>query len=161
MSNTYDVVEISTSFNRGIKQLLLLMGQTITNNLFFDSVKRKIKIVIDTDPLFLLEEGGKYLFNYRNYIKNDDFDNLILNTDNLINKEDRNLLIEQAENTPEETVANVKTIIYILREKWVSYIQTENDSLEVKIKKKSEQETIKNIIKKLLSEYCKYLTTKH
>ncbi len=156
----YDIVEISTSFNRTIKQLLLLMSQTITNNLFFESVKRKIKIIIENDPLYLLEEGGKYLFNYRDYIKNDDFDNLILNSDNLIKSEDKELLIKEAEKTSEDTVNNIKNILIILREKWISYIENENDTKEIIHKKKSEKDIIKRIIKKLLSEYCKYLTIK-
>jgi hypothetical protein len=156
----YDIVEISTSFNRTIKQLLLLMSQTITNNLFFESVKRKIKIIIENDPLYLLEEGGKYLFNYRDYIKNDDFDNLILNSDNLIKSEDKELLIKEAEKTSEDTVNNIKNILIILREKWISYIENENDTKEIIQKKKSEKDIIKRIIKKLLSEYCKYLTIK-
>jgi len=156
----YDIVEISTSFNRTIKQLLLLMSQTITNNLFFESVKRKIKIIIENDPLYLLEEGGKYLFNYRDYIKNDDFDNLILNSDNLIKSEDKELLIKEVEKTSEDTVNNIKNILIILREKWISYIENENDTKEIIQKKKSEKDIIKRIIKKLLSEYCKYLTIK-
>lgn len=158
--NQYDIVDISTSFNRTVKQLLLLMSQSITNNLFFDSVKRKIKIIIDKDPLYLLEEGGKYLFNYRDFIKNDDFDNLIFNTDNFIKNEDKELLIKEAEKITTDTVNNIKTILYILRDKWASYIENEDDTNEIKLKKISEKNMIKRIIKTLLSEYCKYLTIK-
>lgn len=158
--NQYDIVDISTSFNRTVKQLLLLMSQSITNNLFFESVKRKIKIIIDKDPLYLLEEGGKYLFNYRDFIKNDDFDNLIFNTDNLIKNEDKELLIKEAEKITTDTVNNIKTILYILRDKWASYIENDDDTNEIKLKKISEKNMIKRIIKTLLSEYCKYLTIK-
>jgi hypothetical protein len=158
--NQYDIVDISTSFNRTVKQLLLLMSQSITNNLFFESVKRKIKIIIDKDPLYLLEEGGKYLFNYREFIKNDDFDNLIFNTDNLIKNEDKELLIKEAEKITTDTVNNIKNILYILRDKWASYIENDDDTDEIKLKKMSEKNMIKRIIKTLLSEYCKYLTIK-
>jgi DNA mismatch repair protein MutS len=43
--------------------------QTITNNIMFDTMKRRVKIVIDTNPLLLLQEGGPYIFEYRDYIQ--------------------------------------------------------------------------------------------
>lgn len=143
--NSYDVVTISTTFNRSVKQLLLIMNESIDRNIYFDSVKRKINLVIDTDPLFLLEEGGRHLFKYRDHIKNNNFDELILNTDNIINENDREYLIQEARNNITSDTANLETIISILRNKWVSYSE-------------QEKKIVKNIIRRLLSEYCKYLT---
>ena len=80
----YNIVDISCSFNKSIKQIINCIDMTINNNIMFDTMKRRIKIIIDTNPLLLLQEGGPYIFEYRDYIKNDKFDDLFLNTENIL-----------------------------------------------------------------------------
>ena len=143
--STYDIVDISCKFNKVIKQLLLIMDGSISNNIVFDTVKRKIKIAIDTNPLHLLQEGGIYIFKYRDLIKDDKFDELFLNTENLIKDEDADSIKEISKGLSKESTDGIDALIGILIELWKSYGN-------------QEKKIIKKNIKILLSEYCKYLS---
>ena len=142
---SYNIVDISCKFNKVIKQLLLIMEGSISNNIVFETVKRKIKISIDANPLILLQEGGIYIFKYRDLIKNDNFDDLFLNTENLIKDDDMNSIKELSSNNSKEANDGIQSLINILRELWKSY-------------NNQEKKIIKTNIKILLSEYCKYLS---
>ena len=52
----YNIVDIANSFNKSIKQIINCIDMTITNNIMFDTMKRKVKIAIDANPLLLLQE---------------------------------------------------------------------------------------------------------
>lgn len=141
----YNIVDISCKFNKVIKQLLLIMDGSVKNNIIFDTVKRKIKISIDANPLMLLQEGGVYIFKYRDLIKNDEFDELFLNTENLIKNDDMDSIKKLSGDMSKETTDGVDALIGVLRNLWTSYgVQ--------------EKKIIKKNIKTLLSEYCKYLS---
>ena len=58
----YNIVDISQKFNKSIKQLILIASDTVNDNLVFDALKRKIKIVMDANPIILLQEGGVHVF---------------------------------------------------------------------------------------------------
>ena len=77
MSTTYDIVDISEKFNKNIKKLINIMNASISNNILFDTIKRRTKLVIDNNPLYLLEEGGVHIFKYREYIKNENIEELL------------------------------------------------------------------------------------
>jgi hypothetical protein len=142
---TYDIVDISCKFNKTIKQLLLIMEGSISNNIIFDTVKRKIKITIDTNPLYLLQDGGVYIFKYRDLIKDEKFDDLFLKTGELIKDDDKESIDELSKGFSKESTEGIDALIGILRDLWKSY-----GNQEKKIVKKN--------IKILLSEYCKYLS---
>jgi hypothetical protein len=142
---TYDIVDISCKFNKVVKQLILFMDGSISNNIIFDTVKRKVKIAIDANPLHLLQDGGVYIFKYRDLIKDDKFDELFLNTENLIKDEDKDSIKELSKGLTKESTDGIDTLIGILRELWKSYGN-------------QEKKIIKKNIKILLSEYCKYLS---
>lgn len=141
----YNIVDISCKFNKVIKQLLLIMSGSVNNNIIFDTVKRKIKIAMDANPLHLLQEGGVYIFKYRDLIKNDQFDELFLNTENLIKDDDMDSIKEISGTMSKESSDGIGALIDILRNLWKSYGQ-------------NEKKIIKKSIKILLSEYCKYLS---
>jgi len=143
--NTYDIADISTKFNKVIKKLINIMDSSIHNNILFDTIKRKIKIAIDSNPLLLLEEGGIYIFKYRDYIANDQFDELFLNTEQLIDKTEQEVIDKYTKNNSDDSNKNIEMLINILRDLWKGYT---ND----------EKKIIKKNIKTLLSEYCKYIS---
>ncbi len=143
--STYNIVDISCRFNKVIKQILLMMDSSINNNIIFDTVKRKIKLSIDANPLMLLQDGGVYIFKYRDLIKDDKFDELFLNTENLIKDDDISSIKEISDGMSKESCDGIDTLIKILRELWISYGN-------------QEKKIIKKNIKILLSEYCKYLS---
>jgi len=139
----YDIVNISTTFNKSIKNLINIMNESIHNNVMFDTIKRRVKIVIDTNPLLLLQEGGVYIFKYRDYIKNDQLDDLLLNPSSILND---NAEIKEYIDNNESDSNNINMLLNLLKDIWVNY-------------DKSEKKIIKKNIKILLSEYCKYLST--
>jgi hypothetical protein len=141
----YNIVDISCKFNKVIKQLLLIMESSVSNNIIFNTIKRKIKISIDANPLLLLQEGGVYIFKYRDLIKDDKFDELFLNTEELIKEDDMGSIKEFSDSMSKESNDGIGSLIKILRELWTLYA-------------KDEKKIIKKNIKTLLSEYCKYLS---
>ena len=141
----YNIVDISCSFNKSIKQIINCIDMTINNNIMFDTMKRRIKIIIDTNPLLLLQEGGPYIFEYRDYIKNDKFDDLFLNTENILKDTIKNDIKECSTNLGNEESNNILNLLLILRDAWKNYSD-------------KEKKIIKQNIKVVLSEYCKFLS---
>jgi hypothetical protein len=141
----YNIVDISSSFNKAIKQIINCIDMTITNNIMFDTMKRRVKIIIDTNPLLLLQEGGPYIFEYRDYIKNDQFDELFLNTENILKDNVKNEIKECSDNLGKEESNNIMSLLLILRDAWKHYSD-------------KEKKLIKKNIKMILSEYCKFLS---
>jgi hypothetical protein len=141
----YNIVDISSSFNKSIKQIINCIDMTITNNIMFDTMKRRVKIIIDTNPLLLLQEGGPYIFEYRDYIKNDQFDELFLNTENILKDNIKNEIKECSDNLGKEESNNIMSLLLILRDAWKHYSD-------------KEKKLIKKNIKMILSEYCKFLS---
>ena len=141
----YDIVDISSGFNKSIKQIINCIDMTITNNIMFDTIKRRVKILIDTNPLLLLQEGGPYIFEYRDYIKNDQFDELFLNTENILKDNVKNEIKECSNNIGNEESNNILNLLLILRDAWKNYSD-------------KEKKLIKKNIKIVLSEYCKFLS---
>jgi hypothetical protein len=141
----YNIVDISSSFNKSIKQIINCIDMTITNNIMFDTMKRRVKIIIDTNPLLLLQEGGPYIFEYRDYIKNDQFDELFLNTENILKDNVKNEIKECSDNLGKEESNNIMSLLLILRDAWKHYSD-------------KEKKLIKKNIKMILSEYCKFLS---
>ena len=141
----YNIVDISCSFNKSIKQIINCIDMTINNNIMFDTMKRRIKIIIDTNPLLLLQEGGPYIFEYRDYIKNDKFDDLFLNTENILKDTIKNDIKECYTNLGNEESNNILNLLLILRDAWKNYSD-------------KEKKIIKKNIKVVLSEYCKFLS---
>ena len=141
----YNIVDISCSFNKSIKQIINCIDMTINNNIMFDTMKRRVKIVIDTNPLLLLQEGGPYIFEYRDYIKNDKFDDLFLNTENILKDTVKDEIKECSTNLGNEESNNILNLLLILRDAWKNYSD-------------KEKKIIKKNIKVVLSEYCKFLS---
>lgn len=141
----YNIVDIANSFNKSIKQIINCIDMTINNNIMFDTMKRKVKIVIDANPLLLLQEGGPYIFEYRDYIKDDKFDDLFLNTENILKDNNKNEIKECSNNLGDEESNNILNLLLILRDAWKNYSD-------------KEKKIIKKNIKIVLSEYCKFLS---
>lgn len=141
----YDIIDISTKFNKTIKQLINILENIAPNNALIDTIKRKVKLSIDANPLMLLNDGGAYIFEYRDYIKNGQLNELFLNTENIIKEEQKNLLDGYSNTISSEENKNIKQLLLFLRDSWVNM-------------NASEKKIIEKSIKTLLSEYCKMLT---
>ena len=145
MSTTYDIVDISEKFNKNIKKLINIMNASISNNILFDTIKRRTKLVIDNNPLYLLEEGGVHIFKYREYIKNENIEELLLNFDQVI-KSDNDA--NQYLNNNQDESQDIKQLLGMLKDICVKY-STE------------EKKIINKLFKVLLSEYCKFLSLRN
>jgi hypothetical protein len=141
----YDIGDIAKKFNKTIKKLVNLMNESISNNILFDTIKRRTKLIIDSHPLFLLEEGGSQLFVYRDYIKDNRFEDLLNNSNDLIQN---NESIQEYINNGDVSPKDINMLLNLLQEIWIKY-----DDDEKKI--------IKKLLKTLLSEYCKFITIKN
>ena len=141
----YDIVDISTKFNKTFKQLLNILDNIVPNNTIVDTIKRKAKVSIDANPLLLLEEGGGYIFQFRDYIKDNRFDDLFLNTENVINDTQKNAFDTISGEVVSEENKNVHKLLMILRDSWSRM-------------NASEKKIIEKNIKTLLSEYCKMIS---
>jgi len=141
----YDIIDISTKFNKTIKQLINILENIAPNNAIIDTIKRKVKLSIDANPLMLLNDGGAYIFEYRDYIKNGQLNELFLNTENIIKEEQKNLLDGYSNTISSDENKNIKQLLLFLRDSWTNM-------------NPSEKKIIEKSIKTLLSEYCKMLT---
>ena len=94
------------------------MNSSISNNILFDTIKRRTKLVIDNNPLYLLEEGGVHIFKYREYIKNENIEELLLNFDQVI-KSDNDA--NQYLNNNQDESQDIKQLLSMLKDIWVKY----------------------------------------
>jgi hypothetical protein len=140
----YDIGEVADNFNKNIKKLILILNQSLENNILFDTIKRRTSLIIKSHPLFLLEEAGPQIFQYRDYIKSES-EELFLNLeDTVLNHDQMQDYIKDNQNDKDSIILLLK----LIKDIWIKY-----DNKEKKI--------IQKVLKVLLSEYCKFLTTKN
>lgn len=144
MSKQYDIVDVSNSFNKTIKKLLLVITNSVGDNILFDTIKRRTILIIKSHPLFLLEEGGPELFKYRDYIKDNLEDLLNHLEDEVLNNQQMQEYIKDNENEKKDII----TLLKIIKTVWDKY---SND----------EKKILHSMLKTLLSDYCKFLTIKN
>jgi hypothetical protein len=140
----YNICDITDVFNKNIKKLLLIVNESLEDNILFDTMKRRTLLIIKSHPIFLLEEAGPQLFKYRDHIKNDSEDFILNIEENVMNDNEMQDYIKNNENDKD----GILILLNMLKEVWIKY-----DEKEKKI--------IKKTLKILLSEYCKYLTIKN
>ena len=143
MSKKYDIGDISTSFNKTIKKLITIINNSIDNNILFDTIKRRTSLIINSHPLFLLEEAGPQIFQYRDFIKNESEELFYQLEDTVMNNDQMQDYIKDNQNDKQDIIMLLKIIKGI----WFKY-------------SKEEKKIIQSMLKVLLSDYCKYLTTK-
>lgn len=149
MSSTYKLEDITEEFNKCLKKLVSITGDTIqgenTSTIsLFETARRKINLIVSTDPVYMLDSAGGYLYKYRNVITNGDFNDFIMNTEKYIVEDDRNELEGKIKDVSKDELNCAESLISTLRSKWCDYSD-------------KEKRTINKHVKKMLSEYCKYL----
>lgn len=143
MVKTYDIVDISTNFNKTIKKLLTIINNSINDNILFDTIKRRTTLIIQSHPLFLLEEAGSQIFQYRDYIKNESEELFLDLEDTVMNNDQMQDYIKDNNNDSKD----IEMLLKIIKTLWFKY-------------SKEEKKIIQSMLKILLSEYCKFLTIK-
>lgn len=144
MSTTYDIGDISDKFNKNIKKLILLLNQSLEDNILFDTIKRRTMLITKSHPLFLLEEAGPQIFQYRDYIKNESDELFLSLEDTVMNHEQMQDYIKDNKNDKD----NIVMLLKLIKNIWIDYSD-------------EEKKIIKKTLKILLSEYCKFLSLKN
>lgn len=139
----YNIVDVSDKFNKLVKQLINIVNESVGTNILLETAKRKISLVTNADPFFLLENAGAYVYKYREHIKNGNFEEIIMNTENYIMNDDKTFLNNQNSKASPDERSGFESIIMSIRNSWTEYNE-------------KEKKVIKKIITGLLSEYCKY-----
>lgn len=129
------MTDIFKSYNKTLKELIDIISNELSNETTMDTIKRKYTAAITTDRTLLLTETGKELFVFRDYIADGRWDELI-NLD----------LHDNIEAIDEFNKKTIQHMITLLRTIWMGY---DDD----------EKKYIKKLIKRLLSDYSKYLMT--
>lgn len=143
MAQKYDISEIAEKFNKTLKKIILMIDQSLTDNILFDTIKRRTMLITKSHPLLLLEEAGPQIFQYRDYIKNES-EELINNLeDTVMNNSQMQDYIKDNSNDKD----NILYLLGLIKSLWKTY---NND----------EKKMFHKSLKILLSEYCKYLTIK-
>lgn len=145
MSNNFDIVDITENFNKLFKKLLNIIIISLEYNEIdidksdielLNNIKNKANILIETNPILVLENIGLYIFKYKQYIVNDSLDDLFeIDFINEFKKESNNT----------NNLDYGYNLFNILKKLW-------------KIYKPSEKKKIHKMFKYLLSEYSKSLT---
>lgn len=147
MSTNYNLGDITEKFNEATKRLLEILDCCVTadNKAKFATVKKKITFMIDTDPVYILDSAGAYIYKYRVVIteSEDSFSDFILNTGKYIYSDDSQAAEAKAKESSSDNVNFAKSMLEHLRIKW-------------NIFSAPEKKQIRKIVLKLLSEYCKY-----
>ncbi len=144
MSKTYDIGDIADKFNKNIKKLILLLNQSLEDNILFDTIKRRTMLITKSHPLFLLEEAGPQIFQYRDHIKNESDELFLSLEDTVMNHKQMQDYINDNQNDKD----NIVMLLKLIKNIWIDY-------------NPDEKKIIKKTLKILLSEYCKFLTIKN
>jgi hypothetical protein len=92
----------------------------------------------------MIDSAGSYLYKYRDAISSDDFTDFIMNTEKYICSEDKEQIEFRISASDENDVNYAEVLLKSLRLKWLEFSDVE-------------KKVITKIIKRLLSEHCKYL----
>jgi len=138
-----DIPDIIDSFNKHIKKIVKILDVVIVNNVAYDTLRRRLNIVINESPIFLLQNGGYEIYNKRDFIINNNLGKLF-----------------------EKDIAYYSNEIDISDDLKNSVDEKEMDKLFSIMKKcwdefsDKEKKYINKIFKTLLSEYSKYKSIK-
>lgn len=123
-------------FNKTVKELSNIY-YNLSKSIDAESVKTKINIVINTNPDLLINEIGEYIFIFKDYIKDNKIDEVIMNHETILKKH------KKITDKLSELSNNYISILNELRKYWDNMSPTEKKVISKKFKT-------------LLSEFVKY-----
>lgn len=147
MSSKHNLGDIADSFNATLVMLMEVLDDCVSSDrAMYLTIKKKINTIMSTDPVYIMDSAGSYIYKYRDIISEseDSFSDFVLNTQNYISKDDSESAEKQAKTQSSDKVNFAKSILAELRSKWESFSS-------------SEKKRTRKLVRKLLSEYCKYL----
>jgi hypothetical protein len=139
MSKTFtkkDIPDITDKFNKNIKKIMKILESNIVNNITYDTLRRRVVILMKETPLILLQEGGKVFYEKKDYIINNKLDELF----------DRSLstyINDTDINDGDINFKGIDSLFSIIKDIWMKFNE-------------EEKKYVHKIFKSLLSEYSKY-----
>ena len=139
MSKTFtknDIPDITDKFNKNIKKIMKILESNIVNNITYDTLRRRVVILMKETPLILLQEGGKIFYEKKDYIINNKLDELF----------DRSLstyINDTDINDSDINFKGIDSLFSIIKDIWIKFNE-------------DEKKYVNKIFKSLLSEYSKY-----
>ena len=150
ISAKWNMTDITSTFDKQIKKCITIVSNaarySTESKALLETAKRRIKIVSDADPFFLIEHVGRYLFRYRDVIQSN-LEDFIMNPEKYILPEHKSEIDTVAGNLDESQVSAIDNLLKLLKEQWSSYTPPE-------------KKVIRKLVHTMLSEYCKYLVVK-
>jgi len=136
-----DIPDIIDNFNKNIKRIVKILDSNIINNIAYDTLRRRLLIAMKETPIILLQQGGNMIYNQREYIINNNLDDL-LNKD--LNYHIQNIKVDEStKNEINEKEKEFSELFNIIQSNWIKFNDTE-------------KKYVNKIFKTLLSEYSKY-----
>jgi hypothetical protein len=136
-----DLGNITDSFNKYTLRLLTIVELLVDPSAKLEFAKKKINTMINTDPVFIIDTAGEYIFKYRYSVNDlDSFSKFVMNTEEYIKEDDSSEL----KGYSDDNTNFAKQMIEQIRSKWKSFSE-------------EERKMTHRCVKKMLSEYCKYL----
>jgi hypothetical protein len=129
--------DIVKNFNKTIKKLIDILDSEFPNDALVDTINRRYTIAITSDRKMLISEIGPEIYEYREYISNDKWDELLsMNWETITAK--------RLEDIGEDS-AGFMNMIKTIKKIWIKYDE-------------SDRKVITTYIKRLLSYHCRYIT---
>ena len=134
---TESVVDIAKTYNKTIKKIINKLSLGLPNDPMIETIMRKYQLSIITDRTLLITESGPALYEYREMISNNLWEDLI--------KKDWEGTVSSVDLPDANMSKSIQTLIQTIRKLWDQYDDAEKNK-------------ICTYIKILLSQYCKYIT---
>jgi len=125
-------------FNSIIKKLILELSILYPSDTTIRQIKKRIFLIIDIDPIRIIDIVGPYLYKYREKIYAGDSD--------FFTKNDYDAELNYAEDIEKANIA-----AYIIQKVKIAWVKSDFD----------QKESYKNIIQTLLDIYLEYLILNH
>jgi hypothetical protein len=142
-----DIVSIVDNFTKYIKRLLNIANDVVKGDsakqVLLETAKRKVAIIAREDPLFLLENVGKYLYKYREVIHSN-IEDFIQRPEEYIQSTELKEIDDIKSTNTSGDVQALTECFKLFKDKWTGYSA-------------DEKKVITKTIRHMLSEYCKYV----
>lgn len=151
----YDLYTVLDNYSKYLKKFIFFIYHSLDDELKKKHNLERIKYLaitaIENEPLIVLQDSGKYLYGFRNEIKNKELEKLLIAVNNNDNKiiETINVARQEFNKKNKKNVkdSNIHKMLVVVNKMWNKYSD-------------DERKKINKLLMYLVSEYAKYLTIK-
>jgi hypothetical protein len=133
--------DIIKKYNLSLKKIIEILDDELPSNPLIQTAKRKYQISVTNDRSLLITETGPFIYEYREQVAKDDWDNLIY-------KDWSKDINEKSDGKVVQEMNEIECVISNLRKLWKNYDEVE-------------KKRVTKLIKSLITEYAKYICIMH